>query len=61
MRSGVPHSLLARLDTMSGWALEDQESGGVAVPTDPREDKDVEAEDGAGGAWRDRDTEKSRQ
>ncbi len=46
---------------MSGWAVEDQESGGVAVPTDPREDKDVEAEDGAGGAWRDRDTEKSHQ
>lgn len=50
MRSGVPHSLLARLDAMSVWALEDQQSGGVAVPTDPGEDKDVEVEDGAGGA-----------
>lgn len=49
MRSGVPHSLLARLDTTSGGPLEDQQSGGVAVPTEPREDKDVEAEDGTGG------------
>lgn len=59
MRSGVPHSLLARLDTMSEWVMEDQLSGGVAVHTDPREDNDVEAEDGAGGAWRDRNTHKS--
>lgn len=47
MRSGVPHNRLARLDAMSE-RVPDQRSGGDGVPTDPGEDRDGEAEDGAG-------------